>query len=36
MFDITPLKKTLNRYVDLKLLTTGNGTAANIDSNNKR
>ena len=31
MFDITPLKKTLDRYVDLKLLSRGN----DIDTNNK-
>jgi NTE family protein len=30
MFDITPLKETLNRYVDLKLVTRGN----DINTNN--
>ena len=36
MFDITPLKKTLDRYVDLKLLTAGNDITANIDSKNNK
>ena len=36
MFDITPLKETLNRYVDLKLLTIGNDITTSIDSKNNK
>ena len=39
MFDITSLKETLNRYVDLRLLTRGNGginTTSSIDSKNDK
>jgi len=37
MFDITPLKETLNRYVDLTLLTRGNDiTTTNTASKNNK
>jgi NTE family protein len=37
MFDITPLKKTLDRYVDLKLLIRSNDIATtNVDSKNDK
>jgi NTE family protein len=36
MFDVTPLKKTLDHYVDLRLLTRGNDITTSIDSKNNK
>ena len=36
LFDITPLKKTLDRYVDLKLLTRGNGNGNDTNNINSK
>jgi NTE family protein len=36
MFDITPVKKTLNRYIDVKRLTKNNNTATSKNNSNSR